>query len=95
MHHNKIDRRMAEMGPHSVIRRCLFKVRITPESGRPSAILLCRIRATTGREQMQQHAVRGRSSYPRRRDVRLLRQSLLRSPSAETTIWFHSALSFV
>src|SRR5262249_11814095 len=51
--------------------------------------------AKTGREQMQQHAVRGRSSYPRRRDVRLLRQSLLRSPSAETTIWFHSVLSFV
>jgi hypothetical protein len=28
-----------------------------------AAILLCRKRAKTGREQMQQHAVRGRQSY--------------------------------
>ena len=73
----------------------LINVRFGPLCGLKSDISRGLRSANSGCEQMQQHAVRGRSSYPRRRDVRLLRQSLLRSPSAETTIWFNSVLSFV
>jgi hypothetical protein len=38
VHHNKIDRRMAEMGSDSVILRCRLNVRITFESGRRGEI---------------------------------------------------------
>jgi hypothetical protein len=39
---------------------------LSPESGRPSAILLCRIRATTGCEQMQQREAKITRSLRRR-----------------------------
>jgi len=59
----------------------LINVRFGPLCGLKSDISRGLRSANSGCEQMHQHAVHGRSSYPRRRDVRLLRQSLLRSPS--------------
>src|SRR5262245_59646451 len=49
--------------PNSDIARCLLRDHSSPKSGSPSTVLLCRKRAKTSREQMQQHAVRGRQSY--------------------------------
>src|SRR5262245_13799423 len=50
-------------GSKSVIRRCPLNVRITLNNGRRADIGSRPKSATTGREQMQQHAVRGRQSY--------------------------------
>jgi hypothetical protein len=53
------------------------------------------LRATSGRERCTNMPCAEGRVIPAAGTVRQLRQSLLRSPSAETTIWFHSALSFV
>ena len=61
-------------GSLAVVAACLRHVRFTPDSGHAADRLGCRLRATTGREQMQQpgmlfyHFVRAREQRRRKFD---------------------------